>query len=159
MHREAVISSDGLYRYALLRVWDNRKPRMTFIGLNPSIADDEIDTPTIKRCIMFAKRENMGGIHVVNLFAYRSPTPSVLKEVEDPIGPNNRFWLHAAFQHNNSGYIVGIWGTKADKEQINFIRKLAKQYGTPIYSLGHTKSGAPKHPLYTSIDQKLEIWY
>lgn len=159
MHKEAIISKDGLYRYALVRIWDRRRPRMTFIGLNPSIADDKIDTPTMRRCIAFARRENMGGINVVNLYAFRTPSPKRLFEAEDPIGPNNAYWIHAAFQHNALGFVVAMWGTQAPQDRVSFVKGVSRQYKTPIWALGVTKTGAPRHPLYTASDQALERWY
>jgi hypothetical protein len=38
--KSAVISQDRLYRYSLTRVWDEKKRRVMFVGLNPSTADD-----------------------------------------------------------------------------------------------------------------------
>lgn len=159
MHKEAIISKDQLYRYALVRSWDKRRPRMTFIGLNPSIADDVVDTPTMRRCIAFAKREGMGGIHVVNLYAYRTSNPKELPAADEAVGPSNYFWLRAAFQHNGQGKVVAMWGTKGDYDMIDYVRKLSEEYKVPIFSFGRTKSGAPRHPLYTPSDQALERWY
>jgi len=55
VQRAAVLSRDGLYRYALRRVWDPARPAVLFIGLNPSTADHRIDDPTIRRCVRFAR--------------------------------------------------------------------------------------------------------
>ena len=65
MKKSAVISDCEKYRYQLIRQWDDNKNLALFIGLNPSIADDEIDDPTIRRCIGFAKRERFGGFIIV----------------------------------------------------------------------------------------------
>ena len=59
--RTAVISDDGLYRYRLERVWDDARPALPFVMLNPSTADALVDDPTIRRCVGFAPRENAGG--------------------------------------------------------------------------------------------------
>jgi hypothetical protein len=75
MLREAEISEDGKYRYALMRMWDD-KPLMMFCMLNPSTADATKDDPTIRRCIGFAKDRGYGGIYVVNLMAYRATDPA-----------------------------------------------------------------------------------
>lgn len=84
--RGAVISDDGRYRYRLWRTWAPELPRMAWIMLNPSTADAEVDDPTIRRCVGFAKREGCGGIEVVNLYAYRSTDPSVLGTVDEKHG-------------------------------------------------------------------------
>lgn len=57
--------------------------------LNPSTADDKIDDPTIRRCIGYAKKFGFGSMYVINLFAYRTPNKNILKEINDPIGPEN----------------------------------------------------------------------
>lgn len=49
MRKEAKISKCGQYRYALGRIWNEDSfsaPILVFIGLNPSIADADIDDPT-----------------------------------------------------------------------------------------------------------------
>ena len=57
----AVFSPDRIYRYVLYRVWDEAKPRVMFIGLNPSTADESVDDPTIRRCKRFAADWGYGG--------------------------------------------------------------------------------------------------
>ena len=43
MEKSAILSTDRKYRYVLTRIWDETKPTVVFIGLNPSIADEETD--------------------------------------------------------------------------------------------------------------------
>ena len=57
--------------------------------LNPSRADAEVNDPTITRCINFALSWNYGRLEVVNLFAYRTSKPSLLKQATQPIGRDN----------------------------------------------------------------------
>ena len=49
MKKNAILSDDRKYRYVLSRNWDETKPTVLFIGLNPSIADESEDDPTIRR--------------------------------------------------------------------------------------------------------------
>lgn len=67
-----MISDCGQYRYKLTRRWGDGEQKGLFIGLNPSIADAEIDDPTIRRCIGFSSRFGCDELVVVNLFAYRA---------------------------------------------------------------------------------------
>lgn len=55
MKKDAVLSEDRKYRYLLSRNWDDTKPTVLFIGLNPSTADEKEDDPTINKCISYAK--------------------------------------------------------------------------------------------------------
>jgi len=64
----AVFSRDGRYRYALRRVWDDGKPAVLFVGLNPSTADAHRDDATIRRCTRFARDWGFGQLLVGNLF-------------------------------------------------------------------------------------------
>ena len=86
MLKAAILSEDRKYRYVLLRTWDEAKPAVLFIGLNPSTADEEDDDPTILKCINYAKTWGYGKILMVNLFALRSTDPSILIHAADPVG-------------------------------------------------------------------------
>lgn len=51
----AVMDSERKRRFLLWRSWDD-KPRMLFIGLNPSTANEISNDPTIRRLEGFAHR-------------------------------------------------------------------------------------------------------
>jgi hypothetical protein len=157
MFKHAIISEDGLYRYTLQRHWGPGE-YMLFVMLNPSTADAELDDPTIRRCMGFAKREGFGGITVVNLYAYRATQPKELLTVEDPVGPNNDFYLFSQLQERSDGSVVVAWGTNAREDRILRFKDIARQAGTELYCLGTTKNGSPKHPLYISGSTPLEKW-
>ena len=89
MKKHAVISHDDKYRYQLSRIWDEEKPMVLFIMLNPSTADADVDDPTIRRVVNFAKSWGYGGVFVGNLYAFRSTDPKVLRYIDDPIGEEN----------------------------------------------------------------------
>lgn len=72
MIKDAILSEDRKYRYILSRTWDETKPTVLFIGLNPSTADEKTDDPTIRKCINYAKCWGYGKILMANLFAFRS---------------------------------------------------------------------------------------
>ena len=91
---DAIFSVCRKYRYALWRSWDESKPYVMIIGLNPSTADETKDDPTITRCINFAKSWGYGGVCVTNLFAYRATVPSDMKASNEPIGTENDAWLY-----------------------------------------------------------------
>src|SRR6266487_5248505 len=68
----AVLDVSGIYRYSLWRAWSAYHPRIVFVLLNPSTADEQRNDPTIRRCMGFARTWNFGSVEVVNLFAYRA---------------------------------------------------------------------------------------
>ncbi|MFT8896312.1 MAG: DUF1643 domain-containing protein [Acetobacter sp.] len=157
MERTAIISPCGLYRYNLGRKWSDG-PSMTFVMINPSIADASIDDPTIRRCIGFAKREGCGAIDVVNLCAFRATDPEDMLLADDPIGPENEDYVMMALQ--NSVMTIAAWGANAGEVIKNYPKVLdvvdLVQTARKVFSLGSlTKSGFPRHPLYASGDAPL----
>lgn len=142
----AVIDSTGKYRYLLWRIWDQEKPKLLFIMLNPSTADGKEDDPTIRRCINYAKVWGYGSIEVVNLFALRATNPSELLKAADPIGQENDKRIIRAV--DNSERVIAAWGTKGtilnrNIQVMRWLKGIKK-----IHCLEITKDGHPKHPLY-----------
>ena len=154
IHRTADFSRFRTWRYTLIREWDKSLPHLLFVLLNPSIADEYQDDPTNRRGIGFAKQWGYGSIVFCNLFAIRSPYQKRINEVFDPIGPeNDRFILREAELADTTVCAWGVHGTDFDRNE-NVIAILPK----PIYSLGTTKDGHPKHPLYLKSDTKLQLF-
>lgn len=153
--KHAVISSCGAYRYRLTRHWDADLPPMTFVMLNPSTADADLDDPTIRRCMGFAKREGAGGIVVVNLYAFRATDPKNLPKDGSKVGFLNERYLSDAIEEANGRPIVCAWGTKGNG---SFFVQWAKGYGANLMALGITKDGFPKHPLYVPGDAPLMVY-
>lgn len=153
--KEAIISPCGNYRYFLSRKIGESKKTLTFIMLNPSrddAIDDAIDDdPTIKRCVGFCQSLGYGTLHVVNLFAFRSPDPSELLNAEDPIGEENLKFVKNTVQ--NSDMTICAWGTNGSiKNQDKVILNLLGDFD--LYALKITKYNFPSHPLYLSADLK-----
>jgi len=87
---------EGAYRYLLWRTWDASLPRALWILLNPSMADERKDDPTLRRCTRFSASWRFGGLEIVNLFALRTPYPRDLYQAADPVGPANDRHIVAA---------------------------------------------------------------
>lgn len=153
LQRTADISTCGKYRYRLTRQWADG-PLLTFVMLNPSTADDDIDDPTIRRCMAFARRENMGGICVVNLFAFRATKPKALDLADNPYGEGNYAALGDTL---GEAPVIVAWGAhlRADNPGRAYCQR-AKRAGVSLSCLGRTKMGSPRHPLYVRGDQSLE---
>lgn len=75
----AVLDTTRAYRFLLWRFWDER-PRMLFVGLNPSTADELHDDPTVRRLCGFAKEWGYGGLYACNLYSYVSAYPEHLAD-------------------------------------------------------------------------------
>ncbi|MBD2471715.1 DUF1643 domain-containing protein [Nostoc sp. FACHB-145] len=145
---EKTAISDGNYRYLLRREWDVNHPQITFIMLNPSIADDKKDDPTIRKCIKFANLWGYGSLEVVNLFAYRATKPRDMRQVSEPIGLDNNFYLLKATERAKLVILAwGIHGSFLNRDQAVLSLLSNRQ---PLYCLGRTKAGQPRHPLWLS---------
>ncbi len=152
MIKGAEFSEDREYRYVLWRTWDKGANHVTFIGLNPSTADETEDDPTIRRCIGFAKSWGFGGINMVNLFAFRATSPKEMIAESCPIGIENDGYLQMYLEKH--GPNVACWGNHGKHLDRGFdvICLLGKKN---LSVFGLTSKGQPKHPLYLKKDSKL----
>lgn len=150
--KDAILSDCGRYRYRLTRAWGEGRP-VNFVMLNPSTADANVDDPTIRRCVGFARDWGHGGIVVTNLFAFRSTNPKMLASAADPIGAFND--LHIAAAAQEADLVVCAWGSHAyaGGRGREVLRKL-RDMGAIPHALRLTAVGHPSHPLYLPADLK-----
>lgn len=144
MPKGAKISTCNQYRYQLWRIWDDTKPCVLFVMLNPSTADASIDDPTLRRCMGFAKSWGYGGVYIGNLYAYRATNPSVLQQVAKPVGSRNKSSILKMVEACDK--IICAWGNNLPTVGSPIISILKKQ--PRLYHLGLTKRQQPRHPLY-----------
>ena len=143
----ATFSPDRVYRYRLWRVWNADLPRVAFIMLNPSTADETKLDPTLRRCLGYAQRWSCGSFEIGNVYAYRSTDPSLLCQVTDPVGPENDQHLVQIAEVASFGVIAG-WGADAERSRALGVLGLLRGHGH-VFRLGRpTATGQPRHPLY-----------
>ena len=147
--KSAVFSPCRKYRYSLSRIWDINQKIILFIGLNPSTADETHDDPTIIRCLLYSSRWGVGGLIMVNLFAFRATLPKDLKNSKHPVGRNNnQFIIHA---HIEASMTIAAWGN--DGDLFNRDQEVLEIISNPM-CLKVNKTGQPAHPLYQKKDIK-----
>lgn len=147
MKKDAVI--EGQYRYSLTRVWDDKLPKVMFIGLNPSTADALEDDPTLRRCIHYAQDWGYGGLIMANLFAYRATRPKDMKKSDDPVGPKNDQYLIEI--SNSVALKIACWGNDGHfKKRSTVVKKMINA----LHCLKLNRSGEPTHPLYLKKELK-----
>ena len=151
----AELSEDGVYRYRLWRTWGGGEI-MAWVMLNPSTADSEIDDPTIRRCMSFAKREGYDGIEVINLYALRATKPKDLLGHPDPDGPLNIPHWDKVLTDHRIGMVVAGWGANAGNAKLTPSKALAAWSKKGWFCLGQTNAGHPRHPLYVAGDVEFE---
>lgn len=151
--RGADFSEDGLYRYSLWRVWDESKPLIAFIGLNPSTADAENDDPTIKRVKAISKNLGYGGFYMLNCFSYISTNPDMLQvETLDAMVKNATVIRRVV---ERCSEVVFAWGNFKIVSEKGIDKKLFEAFPN-AKALHINKNGSPKHPLYCPINSHLK---
>ncbi len=158
----AEFSTCRRYRYVLRRRFGAGGAVM-FVGLNPSTADESRNDPTVNRCIGFAKRWGYGTLIVGNLYAWRATNPHDLKAVREPRGEKrprhpDRNLVILRRLAREVDLIVAAWGAWPGPMSLRAERvlgELSSNGERAVMTLGLTRSGAPRHPLYVRSDAEL----
>tara|TARA_R110002049_G_scaffold44333_5_gene129979 strand:+ start:30445 stop:30969 length:525 start_codon:yes stop_codon:yes gene_type:complete len=153
----AVYSGCEQYRYSLTRVWSDAAPRVMFVMLNPSTATEVQNDPTVERCERRARVLGFGGFRVTNIFAWRATDPRDMRAAADPIGPANDDVLTDGADWADQ--IIAAWGVHgAHLGRGETVTQMLHSGSTPLFHLGLSKAGHPKHPLYLPYRQLPVIW-
>jgi len=145
------------YRYALTRTWDPQGKRLLYIMLNPSKADELRNDPTVERCERRARALGYGAFRVTNIFAWRDTDPFAMKRAKAPVGPDNEATLQDSCTWADA--ILAAWGTHgAHLGQGPAVAATLLAQDTPVFHLGLTKDGHPRHPLYISYKTQPMRW-
>ncbi|WP_415401299.1 DUF1643 domain-containing protein [Tateyamaria sp. SN3-11] len=153
----AIYSDCERYRYSLTRIWDDSGKRVNFVMLNPSTATEVQNDPTVERCERRARTLGYGSFAVTNIFAWRDTDPRAMKAASDPVGPGNDA---AIFDRATwADDVIAAWGTHgAHLDRGATVAALLHRTDRPLYHLGLSKAGHPKHPLYLPYTQHPERW-
>ncbi len=159
----AWLDAASLYRFLLWRTWGDGGRLVLFMCLNPSTATAYKDDPTVLRLTRRAEMRGYDGLLVANLFAWRATDPFDLESVRWPSSPvefpaaNDEAIIAA---HRLAEMTVCAWGTgqmqRESCERVRHLLHLAQP--RPLYHLGLTKDGQPRHPLYLSYSVEPQVW-
>lgn len=149
----AAFSDCRKYRYALWRIWDENKPMVMFIGLNPSTANEHTDDATIRRVQSFARQWGFGGVYMCNCFAFISTNPDDLKDFGNTA--QNDFWLYQC--EKKCSQITFAWGNFDIVKEVGRDVELTAMFPNSK-ALIKNKNGSPRHPLYVPSTVKLVEW-
>ncbi|KAA0917444.1 DUF1643 domain-containing protein [Aquicoccus porphyridii] len=154
----AVYSDCERYRYTLTREWAPGAGRALFIMLNPSTATEVQNDPTVERCERRARALGFGAFRVTNIFAWRDTDPRKMRAAPDPVGPENDAAIVESCDWADR--IVAAWGTHgAHLGRGAAVEALLRGTGAPVFHLGLSKAGHPKHPLYIAYARQPERWF
>ncbi|MEJ6399203.1 DUF1643 domain-containing protein [Yoonia sp. 208BN28-4] len=145
------------YRYALTRVWDANGKTVMFIMLNPSKADELANDPTVERCERRARALGFGAFRVTNIFGWRDTDPFAMRKAAEPVGPDNDATLRDGLAWADC--IICAWGTHgAHRGRGPQVAQMLHRSGHQLHTLGLTKDGHPKHPLYIAYAEQPREW-
>ena len=104
-----------------------------------------------------ARALGFGAFRVTNIFAWRDTDPRKMRAVTDPVGPANDAAI--AEGAHWADRVIAAWGTHgAYLGRGPAVEALLRATGEPLYHLGLSKGGHPKHPLYIAYSQRPEPW-
>ncbi|WP_101067522.1 DUF1643 domain-containing protein [Roseovarius salinarum] len=153
----AVYSNCERYRYMLTRTWDPTGPRALFVMLNPSTATEVQNDPTVERCERRARALGFGAFRVTNIFAFRATDPSDMRAAADPVGPDNDAAIAESCPWADK--IIAAWGAHgAHLDRGRAVERLLRASGKTLHTLGLTKAGHPRHPLYIAYSRQPDPW-
>jgi hypothetical protein len=126
--------------------------------LNPSTATEVQNDPTVERCERRARTLGFGGFRVTNIFAWRDTDPKKMRAAAEPIGAENDAMI--AQSCDWADQIIAAWGAHGEHLQRGVaMEALLRDMELPVFHLGLTKAGHPKHPLYIAYTQQPELWF
>lgn len=160
---KAEFSPCGQYRYWLSREWgfrrfsDGREPFALWIGMNPSTAEANVDDPTIRREMGFTRSFGFDAYVKANVMDYRATDPKRLLDPDaQPSSPGNAALIGEIAR--KADCVIAAWGC-LPKPLRRYVYAVLDQLGEkPIFCLGQTADGSPRHPLYVPGTAKLIKW-
>ena len=129
-------------RYQLWRIWEQEKPLLLFILLNPSLADADANDRTVAKLIHFSKNWGYGGFYLGNLHSFISSNP---KRLEPHVIPHEKVNVfHLKKMKSKCEKVIFGWGNSGKTPL------WLKEMITDPLCFGTNQNGSPKHPLYLS---------
>lgn len=155
----ALISECGRFRDRLWRIWSER-PRLMFVGLNPSTAGPEVPDNTVDWLMAWALANGFGGLEIANTYTFRTAYPTELKAAGYPTSRGNTAMLVglAKIIDAEGGRVATGWGTKIQPNRESDLVVDLESADVLMYRWGVNKGGSPKHPLYLPQSVQLERW-
>lgn len=160
----ALFSACGKYRWYLGRVIPDAQAEgsvLAFIPVNPSVAGEIKNDPSVRKMMGFAQRNGAARIMVWNPFAMVATDVRELRSAIDPIGPENMAHLDAVIAE--ATILIPCWGNRGKLHKrlhphLDRVRDILFASGKPVQALGITKSGDPTHPLMLGYHTPLMDW-
>ncbi|MDO7252601.1 DUF1643 domain-containing protein [Helicobacter cappadocius] len=151
----SIFSRDRRYRFVLERTWDEKKPKLCFITLNPETSDTYHWDSTLLVCKEFAmifEDGSYGGVCMLNLYPYITHKTTDLLEYDGEMFEKNLEYIQYCV--NKSKKVFCAWGDnvfrragkiKIHNDYATQLWKKIQNYRDKIYCFGLLKSSHPCH--------------
>jgi hypothetical protein len=157
----ATFSQDGRHRPTLWRQKVTRgleEPKLgtaMWIGMNPSTADVDVDDPTVSREVGFTDRWGYRSYLKVNVSSYRATNPRDLPADGSACPRSNLDGI--IMNAPRMALVVLAWGVPPKPLRASAATLLheLRRRKVPLFCLGTTREGHPRHPLYIKSDTPL----
>lgn len=140
--KDAIPEGNSDYRYSLTRYWDDSKPVVCYIGLNPSTATASDSDHTMTKLATAAKMMGFGGMVLVNLFAIRSKDPSAIDSTDSLKRETNNDYIKQSAQKAEA--VFAVWGGTG-AEYTDRIAEVVELVDKEICVLDLNQDGSPLH--------------
>lgn len=140
----ALFSECRKYRFALWRIWDENKPFVMFVGLNPSTANENKNDATISTVTRFARDWGYGGVYMLNCFPFISTNPKDLEKPDaEKMEENEKNLLHYG---KRASLVIFAWGGFEIVKESGQDARLTWMF-PGAKALKINADGSPHHPL------------
>ena len=138
-----------LCRFQILNEAAQNHGTVNFIMLNPSTSTRELSDRTVHNCERLARFWGYENLVVTNLFGYRDVDPNNLRDVEDPVGPENDQHLMEAAR--DADLRVAAWGSGGQRlclwrDRATWLRVLLHLEQLGLMCLDQNQDCQPKRP-------------
>lgn len=144
----------GQYRYFLSETWDVSRvfrPAVRvamWLMMNPSVAGIEHSDPTLRKTGSYSRLWGYGAQFVANVHAYRATDSKRLLEVDDPVGPDNDYWIKRMARRSAVCILAYGQPPKTLRPRAQEVVQMIAETGCRLQYLRLSKDGTPYHPLY-----------
>lgn len=157
VHGDAMFAGPNeCYRLILTRKWVNlfsagtRLPNnfVLWVCMNPSIADANVDDPTMNRVIDFSMEWGFDGLAMMNVCDFRATDPTdLLAPGIVPCSKSNMPLIRDTAKQAQK--VVCAWGN-LHRDLVHYavnVEFALRADGHTLWCLGLNKGGSPKHPV------------
>lgn len=159
----ASFNEERTHRQSLWRIWDESLPLLYVIGMNPSVANEKKNDPTVERCQRRARLRGYGGLIMLNMQDVIETDSKKLDQMtnSERCTNSNALALISAVEaaEKNKGDILCAWGKPGQKYgAVAWLATQAARRRVTLFCLKKNADGSPQHPLYIPYAKDFE-WF